>query len=352
MAARLDGLEVLESTDDTEIIDESAIQNLRSSISQFSFSFASPRRSPRKLSRPTESDSNGAHTLPVTPRKRRAALDVSTARTPSPKKSKRGYAAPEMYAHLNFLQDYLKEELDVMFCGINPGYMSAEKGHHFANPTNHFWKCLHQSGFTPSLIPPTRDFTLPSSYNIGLTNLVDRPSIEQAELSPAEMATSVPAFLSKVARWRPRIVCFVGRGIWLCVEKALQQPLGTSARPKPPSSPRKKTRKGKDEGYGLQPYKAVHPSADRDEISTVRETLFFVVPSTSGRVVSHQLPDKVRLFTTLHDVVDQMKSGALDTDSMAVVELLKDEEMPEVPLDRLPSALLVMDDDVKAEESA
>lgn len=28
---------------------------------------------------------------------------------------------------------------------ISPGCMSAEVGHHFANPTNHFWKCLHRS---------------------------------------------------------------------------------------------------------------------------------------------------------------------------------------------------------------
>ena len=28
----------------------------------------------------------------------------------------------------------------------SPGRMSAETGHHYANPTNHFWRCLHRSG--------------------------------------------------------------------------------------------------------------------------------------------------------------------------------------------------------------
>jgi hypothetical protein len=29
---------------------------------------------------------------------------------------------------------------------VSPGHMSAVTGHHYANPTNHFWHCLHLSG--------------------------------------------------------------------------------------------------------------------------------------------------------------------------------------------------------------
>jgi len=36
----------------------------------------------------------------------------------SPKSLKRTSAPPETYAHLSGLQDWLKEDLDVMFCGI------------------------------------------------------------------------------------------------------------------------------------------------------------------------------------------------------------------------------------------
>ena len=71
------------------------------------------------------------------------------------------------------------------------------------------------------------------------TTLVDRPStqvrfhsgvrdrtfwltIPQAcELSRAEMIASVPAFLDKLARYRPRFVCFVGMIIWEIVRNRL-----------------------------------------------------------------------------------------------------------------------------------
>ena len=35
------------------------------------------------------------------------------------------------------------------------------------------------------------------------------------------MASSVPALLAKIARFRPRVACFIGKGIWLHVERAL-----------------------------------------------------------------------------------------------------------------------------------
>ena len=73
------------------------------------------------------------------------------------------------------------------------------------------------------------------------------------ELSKAEMVASVPAFLNKLARHRPRFVCFVGMIIWDIVRsglvKLLQQ--GTA----------KRTEKGKNKENhptGLQVYKAVY----------------------------------------------------------------------------------------------
>src|ERR1700754_1900004 len=40
--------------------------------------------------------------------------------------------------------------LRVLFCGINPGLVTAATGHHFARPGNRFWPALFQSGFTPT----------------------------------------------------------------------------------------------------------------------------------------------------------------------------------------------------------
>jgi len=55
--------------------------------------------------------------------------------------------------------------------------------------------------------------------------LVERASISEAQLLNREMASSVPALLAKIARLHPRVVCFNGKGIWLHVERSLQQQL-------------------------------------------------------------------------------------------------------------------------------
>lgn len=46
-----------------------------------------------------------------------------------------------------------------------------------ANPTNHFWRCLAESGLTPRLLHPSEGPKLPS-FGLGSTNLVERPSAE------------------------------------------------------------------------------------------------------------------------------------------------------------------------------
>lgn len=43
-----------------------------------------------------------------------------------------------------------------------------------------------------------------------------------ADLSNQEMARSAPTLLIKVARLRPQVVCFIGKGIWLHVERSLR----------------------------------------------------------------------------------------------------------------------------------
>jgi hypothetical protein len=48
----------------------------------------------------------------------------------------------------------LAPRLRVVFCGINPGFVSAAAGAHFANPRNDFWRLLHDAGFTPRLLAP------------------------------------------------------------------------------------------------------------------------------------------------------------------------------------------------------
>ncbi|KAF9495574.1 DNA glycosylase [Pleurotus eryngii] len=225
--------------------------------------------------------------------------------SPSPKKKrrqgKRGYAPPETYAHLSNLTDCLKFELDVVFCGINPGRLSAQVGHHFANPNNHFWKALAASGFTSKRVPPHEDVTLPDLFNIGLTDLVERPTSGESELSAAEKAASVLSLLSKIAHFRPRIVAFVGLGIAKVVELGALK-LNNSM----PSN------KGFKLAPGLQSFKLVY--ADTQEI-TVGETLFYAMPSSSGAVSQYQLADKVKIMEDVRNVLGKVKARILDTSS-------------------------------------
>src|SRR6266487_4454429 len=65
--------------------------------------------------------------------------------------------------------DVLAPNLRVVFCGINPGFVSAAAGAHFANPRNDFWRLLHEAGFTPRQLAPEEQFEVLTS-GIGLTN--------------------------------------------------------------------------------------------------------------------------------------------------------------------------------------
>ena len=56
--------------------------------------------------------------------------------------------------------DVLAPGLRVIFCGINPGHVSARAAAHFANPRNDFWRLLHTAGFTPRLYEPPEQHSL------------------------------------------------------------------------------------------------------------------------------------------------------------------------------------------------
>src|SRR3954452_9860328 len=98
------------------------------------------------------------------------------------------------------LRDVLAPDLLVLFCGINPSLLSAERGHHFARPGNRFWPALHGSGFTPRRLTADEDGLLPS-LGLGITNLVDRPTRAADELRPEELHAGFAALGRLVAGW-------------------------------------------------------------------------------------------------------------------------------------------------------
>lgn len=99
--------------------------------------------------------------------------------------------------------------LGVLFCGINPGLMSAATGHHFARPGNRFWPVLRLSGFTPRRLAPSEQDELPS-YGLGITNVVARATARADELSAEEFREGGRILVAKVERLRPRLLAVVG----------------------------------------------------------------------------------------------------------------------------------------------
>jgi TDG/mug DNA glycosylase family protein len=111
------------------------------------------------------------------------------------------------------LPDVLAADLDVLFCGINPSLMSAERGHHFARPGNRFWPALHLAGLTPRRMTPDEDAELPR-YGLGITNVVARPTRAAAELSAEELRAGAAELRELVERFRPRVLAVLGIGAW------------------------------------------------------------------------------------------------------------------------------------------
>jgi len=104
--------------------------------------------------------------------------------------------------------DVLSPGLRVVFCGINPGFVSAAAGAHFANPRNDFWRLLAAAGLTSRLYEPAEQFEVVKE-GIGLTNAAARTTRGSGELRRADFDR---ARLERVAsELEPRAIAFVGK---------------------------------------------------------------------------------------------------------------------------------------------
>jgi len=171
---------------------------------------------------------------------------------------------------MSALPDYLRNGLDLVFVGINPGLRSAAAGHHYAGPGNHFWPLLHESGLVDEPLTYEDDARV-LEWGIGLTNMVARASRSIADLSPAELRAGAETLRVKLLAVRPRVVCFNGKRIYEVFA-------GHPAR------------------FGLQD----------DALAGMR---MFVMPSTSARTAAYQRGDKLRYFVELKKLVDSVRAG-------------------------------------------
>ena len=161
------------------------------------------------------------------------------------------------------LRDVVAPDLDVLFCGINPSLLSAERGHHFARPGNRFWPALHLAGLTPRRLAPDEDGLLPT-FGLGVTNVVARPTRTAAELTVEELRAGAAELAELVARYRPRVLAVLGVTAW---RQAFDRPRAV---------------------LGRQP----------ERIGGVTT---WVAPNPSGLNAHHQLPDLARLYRELRD---------------------------------------------------
>lgn len=121
-----------------------------------------------------------------------------------------------MKRKINMLQpipDHLQKGLSIIFVGYNPSIRSGETGHHYANPNNRFWNILYQAGLTPHKFKSKEDSNL-LNYGYGLTNIVARPTCAAADISKQEYEEGRKLLKQKIAYYRPKIVCFVGKGVY------------------------------------------------------------------------------------------------------------------------------------------
>lgn len=108
------------------------------------------------------------------------------------------------------LPDVLAPGLRAVFCGINPGRVSAAAGAHFANPRNDFWRLLHGAGLTPKLLLPSEQLELPR-YGFGVTNAAYRTTPGSGDLRRADFEGSAERLLTIAEELRPQAIAFVGK---------------------------------------------------------------------------------------------------------------------------------------------
>ncbi len=162
--------------------------------------------------------------------------------------------------------DILAPELDIVFCGINPGLRSAAAGHHFANPRNDFWRLLADSGLTPRLLAPEEQSKL-LEYGRGLTNAASRTTKGSGDLRRADFAGAAARLEALARDLRPRFIAFVGK-------TAYEGAFGMRA------------------ALGLQAH-------------ALGETRLFVLPSTSPANAAVGYDERLHWFRALAECVDR-----------------------------------------------
>ncbi len=166
--------------------------------------------------------------------------------------------------------DLVAPDLEILFCGINPGLYTAATGHHFAGPGNRFWPTIHAAGFTPRLLHAFEEAEL-LPLGFGITNLCSRTTATADQLTKQELVAGGKALRRKVLKYSPKILAVVGL---VAYRVAFERPKAV---------------------VGLQD--------DR-----IGSTYVWLLPNPSGLNAHHQDAALVELFAELRRFADSLRS--------------------------------------------
>jgi double-stranded uracil-DNA glycosylase len=111
---------------------------------------------------------------------------------------------------IRYQPDILARGLDVIFCGLNPAASAAGAGHNFSSRSNRFWTVLQLAAFTDVRLQPQDESRL-LEYGCGITAVVGRPTKRADEVSPEEFLKARLGFETKIRRYAPRSIAFLGK---------------------------------------------------------------------------------------------------------------------------------------------
>ena len=109
------------------------------------------------------------------------------------------------------LPDVLTPGLTLVFCGTAASAASARAKAYYANPTNYFWRALHQAGFTPRQLAPV-EFRELLEVGIGLTDLSKAGVGNDSDIDFARQ--DALDMRAKLLEYRPRIAAFTSKTAW------------------------------------------------------------------------------------------------------------------------------------------
>ena len=157
----------------------------------------------------------------------------------------------------------------MLLVGINPGVRSSQVGHHFAGPSNRFWKLLYQSRLVPEPIGFADDDRLPE-WGFGITNLIPRPTPGIDTLRPEEYVAGAKVLRRKIRRLKPEVVAFIGVTLFRSV-------------------------------FCRRPGQAVALGAQAERLEGAR---VFVLPNPSGRNANFSYAEMLDAFARLRRVLE------------------------------------------------